>query len=160
MAAVPEARLGAAREILTLAERTAQITRLSHLLPPDPRRARSTDSPCAPAPETQQQLNELNETRERALSALLGRTWTREEQMCVLQHEESWARSADEIDRQRNHFIKGMRQKHGPDSRTYSTDTAAEFDRGVAAFSQKKSALLEETALALCAALGKVRQDI
>jgi hypothetical protein len=43
-----------------------------------------------------------------------------------------WVERADQLDRDRNHFLKAFRTKHGFDRRAYDTELAAQFERGLA----------------------------
>jgi len=45
---------------------------------------------------------------------------------------ERWVERADQLDRDRNHFLKAFRTKHGFDRRAYSSELAAHFERGLA----------------------------
>ena len=43
-----------------------------------------------------------------------------------------WVERADQLDRDRNHFLKAFRSKHGFDRRGYSAALAEQFERGLA----------------------------
>jgi hypothetical protein len=43
-----------------------------------------------------------------------------------------WVERQDALDRERNHFLKAFRGKHGADRRAYSTELQVQFDSGLA----------------------------
>ena len=45
----------------------------------------------------------------------------------------AWVERQDQLDRDRNHFLKAFRQRHGFDRRAYTPAQLAEFDSGLAA---------------------------
>jgi hypothetical protein len=45
---------------------------------------------------------------------------------------ERWVERADQLDRDRNHFLKAFRTKHGFDRRAYGAELAEQFERGLA----------------------------
>jgi len=44
---------------------------------------------------------------------------------------ERWVERADQLDRDRNHFLKAFRTRHGFDRRAYAPELAAQFERGL-----------------------------
>lgn len=59
-----------------------------------------------------------------------------------------WVERADQLDRDRNHYLKAFRTKHGFDRRAYTAEIAAAFEHGLAevnarAEAERRSAALE-----------------
>ncbi|MCC6409192.1 MAG: hypothetical protein IT453_18685 [Planctomycetes bacterium] len=44
----------------------------------------------------------------------------------------AWVERQDQLDRDRNHFLKAFRQRHGFDRRAYSAEQLADYDSGLA----------------------------
>jgi hypothetical protein len=44
----------------------------------------------------------------------------------------AWVARADQLDRDRNHFLKAFRQRHGFDRRAYSAEQLAAYEAGLA----------------------------
>lgn len=52
----------------------------------------------------------------------------------------AWIERQDQLDRDRNHFLKAFRQRHGFDRRAYSVEVLAEYDSGLAAINARADA--------------------
>jgi hypothetical protein len=52
----------------------------------------------------------------------------------------AWIERQDALDRERNHFLKAFRHKHGFDRRAYSADQLAEYESGLAAINAQADA--------------------
>lgn len=59
----------------------------------------------------------------------------------------SWVVDQDALDRDRNHYLKAFRHKHGFDRRAWSAELLAEYDAGLASIAAR-----EDTARAAAAA--------
>ena len=44
----------------------------------------------------------------------------------------TWVARADQLDRDRNHFLKAFRQRHGFDRRAYTAEQLADYEAGLA----------------------------
>lgn len=66
---------------------------------------------------------------------------------------QSWILRQDELDRGRNHFLKGFRARHGFEKRAYSPEQRQAYEDGLLALNERALAELREAARAL-AALG------
>ena len=62
---------------------------------------------------------------------------------------ERWIERADQLDRDRNHFLKAFRAKHGLDRRAYAADLAEQFERGLAEVNARVEAERRAAALEL-----------
>jgi hypothetical protein len=62
---------------------------------------------------------------------------------------ERWVERADQLDRDRNHFLKAFRTRHGFDRRAYGAELAAEFERGLAEVNARVEAERRVAALEL-----------
>jgi hypothetical protein len=60
-----------------------------------------------------------------------------------------WLEGQDRLDRERNHFLKAFRQKHGADRRAYPPETEREFEAGLDRLNAAEDLLLDDTAAAL-----------
>lgn len=58
----------------------------------------------------------------------------------------AWIERQDQLDRDRNHFLKAFRQRHGFDRRAYSGEQLAEYDSGLAAINARADAERREHA--------------
>lgn len=61
----------------------------------------------------------------------------------------AWIERQDQLDRERNHFLKAFRQRHGFDRRAYSPALLAEFEAGLAAVNSRVDAERREQAARL-----------
>lgn len=52
----------------------------------------------------------------------------------------AWIERQDALDRERNHFLKAFRHKHGFDRRAYSAEQLAEYENGLAAINAQADA--------------------
>jgi hypothetical protein len=52
----------------------------------------------------------------------------------------SWIERQDALDRERNHFLKAFRQRHGFDRNAYAPDLRTEFERGLEAVNAQVAA--------------------
>jgi hypothetical protein len=60
-----------------------------------------------------------------------------------------WVEAQDALDRQRNHFLKGFRTKHGFDRTRYDAAQLAEFETGLARINAAEDDARRTAALAL-----------
>lgn len=61
----------------------------------------------------------------------------------------SWVQRQDQLDRDRNHFLKAFRTRHGFDRRTYGPELSAEFEAGLEEVNGRVTAELDVAARAL-----------
>jgi hypothetical protein len=61
----------------------------------------------------------------------------------------AWVARADQLDRDRNHFLKAFRQRHGFDRRAYSPEQLATYEAGLAEVNACANRELAEAARAL-----------
>jgi len=61
----------------------------------------------------------------------------------------AWVRRQDGLDRQRNHFMKAFRGRHGFDRRAYAPEVEAEYEAGLADVNAEENRRLSEAAAAL-----------
>jgi hypothetical protein len=61
----------------------------------------------------------------------------------------AWVARADQLDRDRNHFLKAFRQRHGFDRRAYSAEELAAYEAGLAEVNGRAERELREAARAL-----------
>jgi len=62
---------------------------------------------------------------------------------------EQWVERCDQLDRDRNHFLKAFRSKHGFDRRAYTPEQLAAYDQGLAAVNGRVDAERHAAARAL-----------
>lgn len=62
---------------------------------------------------------------------------------------ERWVVEQDALDRDRNHYLKAFRHKHGFDRRAWSADLLAEYDAGLASIAAREDAAREAAAALL-----------
>jgi hypothetical protein len=60
-----------------------------------------------------------------------------------------WVERADQLDRDRNHFLKAFRTKHGFDRRAYGAELAAQLERGLTEVNERVEAERRSAALEL-----------
>jgi hypothetical protein len=58
----------------------------------------------------------------------------------------AWIERQDQLDRDRNHFLKAFRQRHGFDRRAYAPEALAAYDSGLAAINARVDAERSEHA--------------
>lgn len=66
----------------------------------------------------------------------------------------AWVERQDALDRDRNHFLKAFRTKHGFDRTRYSSEQAAAFEAGVAGVNAREDEDRKAAARALVEATG------
>jgi hypothetical protein len=98
---------------------------------------------------------DLSPRGEQVFASLFARELSESELAGVRDVMRAWIERQDQLDRDRNHFLKAFRAKHGFDRSRYAPDELAAFEAGLAEVNQKADRERREHAERLLATAAK-----